>query len=734
MVKVTVFKLGIFQIATMIAVAIFLQAFAAAQSSTPDSQTAHTVKGKVLLSDGQPSSNSLIRFRDGMGDWDQSVADAKGEFQFSLDCRPHAIVYFYAADRTEVFWMELRNNNISERVKTPFEIKLVPAVTIPVLVQQSGLPVMGASVAGRSKEFGWNFAPEKTDGEGKTGIVIPLAHQLDQVWAIESKTGLGGRSDFNQPVEVVKIELMPNRKKVALVLDENDQPVANIRVKARLRCQDKSKLTGQLPELFSETDQNGYATFDWFPADEQWGFQAGVYENANFNWDYSKKAERNQSFLTGPYRDLRLVYVSAIPQPILVSGKIEGVDGEVSGVKVGGYGMGPSGQSDSPSSVSDETGKFSLNLIPGLTYIVGITDDNLACDLVEVKINPDANQADPLELQTYPATPLTIKVTQGRNKRPISNVSVQHFQGKLIQLAPNHAGEPTLAQGKILDEHCVVVFGSPAGKIRVNLGLQKWNAHKDINIVKGEPMTIEFHAPAIGIRKVTGTIGAPQTETSLKLSNHMAALESKQEELEGKDEIERSKTNRKKAFLSAQIRKHVESVVGGCAVSVFSPMRNLRLAETHADKSGLWSLDLDASLICVHAVSSDGKFSAFKTYKQVGEEVGQLELKPSVRVSGRLLSPAGIPHANQEIYLSRIVQCDRVSFPVHYASAKTDDEGRFQFSSVMTNFEHRISIQNSTGNTEYLTRSTIYEPGKAVTDLEVIYQQRIARPLRLPNK
>lgn len=733
--KITVFKYGICQIAALIAVATCLQAIAAAQKQSPDSKTAYTVAGIALLSDGQPSSNALIRFRDGMGDWDQTVADEEGEFQFSLDCRPHAIVYFYAADRSEVFWMEFRNNNISERVKMPLDIKLVPAVSIPVLVQQSGLPIMDASVVGRTKEFGWNFAPEKTDDKGKTEIVIPSAHQLDQVWAIESKTGLGGRSGFeNNPNDVVKIELMPNRKKLALVLDENDKPVANIRVKAGLLCQDKSKLTGQLPELFSVTDKNGYATFDWFPEDKQWGFRAGVYENAEYSWDYSKKAERNQFFLTGPYRDLRLFYVTATPQTILVSGRIKGVDGSVSGVRVGGYGMGPSGQSDLPSSVSDETGNFSLKLIPGLTYIVGITDDKLACDLVEIKVNADAKQADPLELQTYSAIPLTIKVTQGRNKRPVSNVSVQHFQSKKIQLGPSRTGGPSLAQGKILDENGVVVFGSSAGKIRVNLGAQKWSAHKDINVVKGKPMTVEFHAPAIGIRKVTGSIAAPQTENSLRLSSQIAALESKHKELEGKNEIEHSKAIQKKAFLADQIRKHNENHVGNCAISIFNPFGDPRLAVTQANISGNWSVNLDANLICVHAVSSDGKFSAFKTCREVGEEVGQLELKPSVSVSGRLLSPAGTPLANQEIFLTRVVPYDMVSFPVHYTSAKTNDEGRFEFPTVTTDLEQRISIRNGTGNIQYLTRTTTYKPGREVTDLEVTYQERVARPLRLPNK
>ena len=729
--KPIIFGYGIFQFVAMIAVTTCLQAIAAAQTQSQDSKTAYTVAGTVLLSDEQPSSNALIRFRDGMGNWDQTIADKQGRFQFSLNCRPSAIVYIYAADRSEVFWMEFRNNNISERVKRPLDIKLVPAISIPVLVQQSGLPIKDASVVGRTKEFGWNFAPEKTDAKGKTEIVIPAAHQLDQVWAIESKTGLGGLSGFaNGSNGVVKIELMPSKKKKALVLDEQDKPVANIRVKANLSCQDKSKVTGQLPELFSVTDEDGYATFDWMPEDSHWGIRVGVYENAEYTWNSSKKAERNQPFISGPYRDLRLLYVNAIPQKILVSGIIKGVDGSISDVKVGGYGMGPSGQSDLPSSVSDENGNFSLKLIPGLTYIVGITDDKLACDLVEMKVNTDGVQTDPLVLQTYPAIPLTIKVTQGRNKRPLSNVSVQHFQTKSIQLAPGYEGRPSLAQGKVLDEHGVAVFGSSAGKIQVNLGIQKWGAHKFVDVVKDEPMTIEFHAPAIGTRKVTGAIVAPPTE----LSRQMAKLDSRQKRLEGRNEVEHSKAIKKKAFLADQIRKHNEKHAGNCAISIFNPFGDPRHAVTKTDKDGSWSVDLDTNLICVHAVSSDGNYSAFRTYREVGEEVGQLKLKPSVKVSGRLISPDGTPLANREIFLTRAVPRDFLPLPVHFTSVKTDDEGRFEFPSVITNFEQKISIRTHAGNIQNLTRTTTYKPGEEVTDLEVIYQERIARPLRLPNK
>ena len=665
----------------LLTVAVFSPTNRIVATQQPQQERKYTIKGTVFGSRGQPVPRALIRFQESMGPWERTFANENGEFEFGVDCRLHAIAFFYSPDKSEVFWLELRGDNISQRLSSLERIELVPATSIAVTVRQNKQVIQGASVVARTTEFDWNFAAETTDTNGIAEIVFPTGHKLDRVWACQSQAGIGGGPTVvytKTKAEGISIELLPSRKRTALVLDQNDRPLAGIRVRGFIQCP-VSAHHGQLPELYATTNEDGIAEFDWVPADMEYGFRVGVWAS-QYDWDHSRHPKKNLFFQIDPGKDQKVVYLKAKPNRVQVQGKMDGLDlgKKKTGIRIAASGFGPNSSYDQFETTADSEGRFSLGLYPGLSYVIGLTDDEWACDPITLKLEPDDPDTEQLKIKVYPAVRLTVKVTHGKNKLPITGINVMHVQtGKDALAKKNPTGRSSISQSKILDETGRVIFGSSVGRIRLATGLKNWRSAKDYFVVDGQPMTIEIHAPALGQRTVTGRVLPPETELSQKIKQQISSVNEKLTELNGAldaDLTDGQRLEEKQRFLTKQLKKYSQSLVKGCEISVIDGFFRTEIPSTKTANNGDWSTELDTHEIAVLAISHDGKYGGFSAFDNVGEEVAPLQLAPTVKVTGKLLDRDGEPMEGVEIVL-RLDNGREFRWTLEYGTTKTDEQG-----------------------------------------------------------
>ena len=160
---------------------------------------------------------------------------------------------------------------------------------------------------------------------------------------------------------------------------------------------------------------------------------------------------------------------------------------------------------DNFSVYTNEKGEFSGNMVPGLTYLVGITDTRVACDPVAHKFELDEPDSLSIELPTYDSTP--VKVTlKDKKGRVVSNGLISYELPKITMVDGMGRCHLAVRQGRRMTKDGSIIFGSAKGKIKLAAQVGSWRKEKEFSVKQGQPIHWELECPEAGPRFVNGTV------------------------------------------------------------------------------------------------------------------------------------------------------------------------------------------------------------------------------------
>ena len=623
------------------------------------------VNGRVVDEAGNPVANAIVRGAQPMEMHVQSKADESGEFEIEFNTAFDAMVIVYSPDKKTIGTIRLNREQAAASSAKPVEVKLAPAIEHVVTVTKDGQSVSDAWVWSGSPGDPFAIAQEKTSGKGEARLVFPQGAKPFSVMCWHETMGVNSiaiPSESQKPSLNLEIALLPTRKCKTLVLDENEQPVANISVFPLLNGKGENlDFLGVLALTSKKTDANGEVEFHWLPPLKDYDFKPGVYGSKEYSWNQVRTLK-----LRGTSNTVRHVYVDRNPVKKTVKGKLVGGEGDLKNIRISGRGY-KDDTSDYFESFSNSKGEFELELVPGMQYSIGVTNDFWASDVGVIQ----AFENKEVSLNIYPATPITVTLTSGKNKTPVKVGGIQY-----TVKAPSSGLSPKWVIGvKEFNENGQLVFGAPEGYIELRVNAEGWHLEKMVRVQRGKPQNLNIHAKAIGMRTVTGKVKGP---AGVELANC---------EIQIKDQYQRRK---------------------------WAPVK------TKAD--GSWSAEVDSQQVAVSAFTADKKYGGIGFTKELGEEMSTIKLRPTVTVSGVLLDETGLPIKDAEVcqYYETQPLIGR-SNRMGYIFTRTDKDGAFEFNGVITGYPQKLCLMKTRGSYTYIGNNKVYRPGEDVTGIRAVY-------------
>ena len=264
-------------------------------SSTPPNVI--VVSGMVVDTDGKPVSGAIV---------DQGIipdmttkSDAEGRFRFELPATRRGSDIIMRAQLEDgsrlgfagVYYPSLANEAINPLWQWQFReptIVLRPKITMTgKVVDAEGQAVSGASVAATA--FYCEVARHVTGEDGTFTLEVPDDTPLNHLFAVKANAGLDYilyHQDSQRPnkvndepvkfdyTEPVTLTLGGARRIVVIVRTPEERPAEGIRIVPWLLVNSSKKIPDGGDSWFntvnsklfvSTTDENGVATFDWFP-------------------------------------------------------------------------------------------------------------------------------------------------------------------------------------------------------------------------------------------------------------------------------------------------------------------------------------------------------------------------------------------------------------------------------------------------------------------------------------
>ena len=555
----------------------------------------------------------------------------------------------------------------------PVELRLTPATPHPVLVRAEGQPVAGATIMA----VGTTLTVTGTTGhDGAARLFWPSSSEpLQSVVAWHPDRGANSFTISTPlaPSSTILVDLHPSQPQMIRAVNLAGGGVAGLELAFNFLPQGGTRendwiTTRDIPAAHLRTDPSGTVVIPWAPRPPL-QFIEVVVTSPGWKIDQIDRDQLAEGVTT----------VHVRPEHA-VQGRLVMPEGaSAAGILVTGFGFGPHKEGDIPLARARADGRFTLQVPAAHGFALGVVDSAWASDPWTGPIlNSDADDATPAEITipVYPATPLTVRVTRGPDRRPVAGASVQvDASTDFIWLDPS--GTQQSAQGgpgfwTRTDATGVAHAGVGRGKMTVLLNDGTWSEERAIEVVSDQARTVEFHRPWIGQRRVAGRLldGGIPCPPAPSLAVHAWATQ-----------------------------KHRPSQV---IKPVVAP-------------DGSFVIERDAETFRVLAFDPTHRRSAFA---QVGPETAtvDLPLEPTASYGGTLVDENGKPLPDRKISLG--IQEIR---PDPIATVRTDEHGCFRFPSVPARAALELNLQDAGTPpqdwTPYLIdRDRFFEPGEVRLD------------------
>ncbi|MGQ0636872.1 MAG: M56 family metallopeptidase [Planctomycetaceae bacterium] len=619
--------------------------------TAPPAEWLLTVTGRVVLPDGSPAQNAIVRTTTYANE-DQPTAartNDAGEFRlvgnFGYVFRLHAL----SADGRQQTARILAAGSVRAAAASGITLTLQPAVPYEVSVTAEGKPMAGAQVVARGFEY---QVSGTTDAQGKVQLLHPANLPIRELVAWHPTAGVAGMRNLEEGFPGnAAISLKPPTPHTIRVMDPLGDPVAGVELAIHVRTDDSEWiLTGLVGDARVRTDAAGSAIVPWMPREK---LKFVDIQPTGSDWKLDKRdiSRLHEGVSTIQVRRRHTV-LGRVVMP-------EGANAE--GLLITGNGFGKTEMGDGARARVRGDGFFRLEVPSQHTFVLGIDDLEWASNLwSDVILATDTAEPARVILEAYPATPLVVRVTRGANHKPVADA--------WVDLSSKDQEGRTGVHGWLrTDEKGEARAGVGLGEIHARLDLKAWNEKRTIKIGSSEPVTVEFHRKWEGDRRVTGRLtraGAPFKPSPTAVARAWAPQP------------------------------------GIAAVTFPSAIR----------PDGTLEVSFDAEKLAVSVIDPEQKQSG---YVEIGANDAPVELamRPTATYTGTLFDGLGqpLPDRTLKLYFSNS------GFQHEASPAQTTDlDGRFRFEAVPAQVELFVSLVNEPGRSEYYLTdyNRLFQPGE----------------------
>src|SRR5262249_21693372 len=162
-------------------------------------------------------------------------------------------------------------------------------------------------------------------------------------------------------------------------------------------------------------------------------------------------------------------------------------------IMITGFGFGIEDQGDIPQIRSRKDGFFTMKIPSNHGYVLGVIDQEWVSEPWTGLIRKtDESEPAKVTISASHATPITVRVTEGQNKKPARNVFVNLHKSKNFQWI-SADGKKQRAMGSIggrfkTDADGIVRSGVGRGEVEIHAGLGLQSEKKTIQVDSDKPV------------------------------------------------------------------------------------------------------------------------------------------------------------------------------------------------------------------------------------------------------
>lgn len=645
--------------------------------------------GRVLNTDGSLAQAARVRVIDHPMPMtnDRRVRDVSlrnGAFSFGSIGLSNLSVWASSADGSEQAFQFIAKQEVAAVARSEgIELKLEPARLLAVGVKNAEGPVGGAQVVVRA---GYDGDDLKFSGEtaenGIASIYLPKIQLLNaiQAWTADRQLGVIDfryASDRDRKKTFHRVELSDCKPLTVRVLNEQGVPQSSLPLRLGIGNSRHVKVDDM--GLFETiTDNNGEATFDYFPGwDDEWHY---VYTN-----DSGRFINRDPQVIEGVE-----VYTLGSYEPTIdASIQLDLPDQCPGGMIIEGRSFQCKEEHGMTVFLSriDDQGQFEAPVVPGYTYNLFLNDrDWVSKPLAAILADPETRTATPPDLEIVRGADVTVKVTAGPGHVPLS--------GQWVRFETPH-----------------LFTWKEDGKTRTGGGGRRWRMITDAN---GEVQTRAYP----GLFHTGVSTGSSNVEKKVTIDAH------------GVNELELHRETAGPTYVTGRLVSNAPTaMLDGARVTIDQAESSLRRPKVQAvaDAMGEFEARVDCSLAIAYARTADGKFSG-ATHFWTNDKEFQIELIEVGRVGGQVLDDQGIPIAGGEVSATATLRpfdkpddagdhWPRILFAESFETT-TDKDGRFLFNQLpaQTQVLIRLHTNHTSPHTLRSLDGVFLDPGESRED------------------
>ncbi|MEZ6074147.1 MAG: thioredoxin family protein [Pirellulaceae bacterium] len=585
----------------------------------------------------------------------RDVQPHNGSFSFDSIGTGALVVWAANEGGTQQALEMIAAQDVASAARSGIEVQMEPAHLLAVRVLNQQQPVTDAQVL---VQLACGLEIDgRTGKDGIARIYFPNGQLPSYIraWTAEKKIGsvdFRNSSDITRKKTLHTVELIECKPLTVRVVDERGTPQSDLPI--RLGVSD-SKSEWMIDSGLFETvsDQNGEATFDYFPNWED--------ERHFLNADVSDRfIERKPEVIDGVN-----VYTLRAYEPALKTKfQMSLPERCPSGLLIEGYSFQSNRESRATlfSSRVDSEGRFEAPIVPGYTYHLSINDDQwVSKPLSQILVDGESHQPLPLDFVIVRGTDITVRLTAGRNHTPLAgkttNLTTPHdFQWK-EEDGETHHGSGGRLWHAVTDSEGIVHTRAYPGEFEVRSYFGSSMLEKTFEIKAEGNNEFEIHRELAGSAYVNGLLTSKDPS---------AVLEDAE------------------IFIGSAESSSLKTSVAGIAAA-----------------DGKFDAQVDAARGYAYAVTTDENYSGAAKFTTSEGKI-EIEMLKVGQVGGQVLDDQGIPIEGRKVYVSATIRPFEkpddvgdnwpMSINIVRLETKTDKDGKFLFEQLPTQVGVRIIL------------------------------------------
>jgi len=346
------------------------------------------------------------------------------------------------------------------------------------------------------------------DASGNAKINLLPKEKIHSFTAWTDKPLFGGFQFSRQPVrdesaDTQTIELHSCREQKFRVVDGRGNPCSNVELFLKIATPPPNiNFLGSIEASRMVTNKDGESVFRWFP---DWEEVHCYVDLKSDRWVIDGKSKWVDGEFVVPVKPRKLRRQ--------VFGKLDHDQGSKAGYCVfwRSFQAEREGRGDFRTSVTDQQGNFSAEVLPGATYCVFINDTQYVSNMIETIPAPTDDTPPPtVRLDIQEPEVLEISVTAGPTKRPITNQPVyvrQTHNFQWIEDGEQRSGSSARDRYVHTDDQGKATAVVESGKdVEVSIYNPDWRMSEKLRIVAGEKNLVALHRAVDAPRPILGIV------------------------------------------------------------------------------------------------------------------------------------------------------------------------------------------------------------------------------------